>query len=231
MKISIAIPTYESHGNGWIYLSELLNSIVKQTEKEIEVVVSDQSTDNNVKNLCDYYNNFLNLKYVNSKNTERSNSVNANIAIKNCSADLIKIMFGDDFFVDENSVKKICDQFENKTCNWLVNGCLHCKNIHSMFRPFIPYYNEDIHLGINTISSPSVLTFRGKHYFDEKLIMLMDCDMYKQLYDKFGNPFIIKDYLICNRLHETQMQNIYQNKLAFETEYCKIKYSKEIINA
>ena len=94
MKISIAIPTYESHGNGWLYLSELLNSIVKQTEKEIEVVVSDQSTDNNVKNLCEYYNNFLNLKYVNSKNTERSNSVNANIAIKNCSSDLIKIMFG-----------------------------------------------------------------------------------------------------------------------------------------
>jgi len=231
MKISIAIPTYESYGNGWLYLSELFNSIIKQTEKEIEVVVSDQSTDDNIKNLCNYYCNFLNLKYIKAYNIERSNSANANNAIKNCSSDIIKIMFGDDFFIDDNAITKICNNFDNKSCNWLVNASLHCKNIHSMFRPFIPHYHKDIHLGINTISSPSVLSFRGKHYFDEKLIMLMDCDMYKQLYEKFKNPFIIEDCLICNRLHDTQLQNIHQNKLAFETEYCKIKYSKEIINA
>jgi hypothetical protein len=173
----------------------------------------------------------LNLKYINSKGTERSNSVNANIAIKNCSSEIIKIMFGDDFFVDENSIKKIYEEFKNKSCNWLVNGSMHCKNIHMMFRPFIPYYNKNMHLGINTISSPSVLTFKGKHYFDEKLIMLMDCDIYKQLYEKFGDPYIIEDQLICNRLHDTQMQNTHQNKLAFETEYCILKYSKENINA
>lgn len=231
MKISIAIPTYESYGNGWLYISELLNSIIKQTQKEVEVVISDQSTDDNIKNLCDYYSKFLNLKYIKAIDIERSNSANANNAIKNCSSDIIKIMFGDDFFIDEDAVLKICKEFENKNCNWLVNGCLHCKNIHSPFIPFIPYYNQDIHLGINTISSPSVLSFRGKHYFDENLIMLMDCDMYKKLYNKFNNPFIIKDYLICNRIHDTQLQNIYQDKLAFETEYCKMKYQKEIINA
>jgi glycosyltransferase involved in cell wall biosynthesis len=231
MKLSIAIPTYESYGNGWLYISELLNSIIKQTEKEIEVVISDQSEDDNIKNICNYYSKFLNLKYIKANNIERSNSVNANNAIKNCSSDIVKIMFGDDFFIDENAITKICKNFEKKSCNWLVSGCLHCRNIHSMFRPFIPRYNNDMHLGINTISSPSVLSFRGRHYFDEKLVMLMDCDMYKQLYDKFKDPFIIEDYLICNRLHETQLQNIHQNKLAFETEYCKMKYSKEIINA
>ena len=32
--------------------------------------------------------------------------------------------------------------------------------------------------GRNTISSPSVLTLRNKDYFDENLVMLLDCEMY-----------------------------------------------------
>lgn len=52
MTISIGIPVYECHGMGWLYLSELLNSISKQSYKDVEVVISDQSTDDNIFNLC-----------------------------------------------------------------------------------------------------------------------------------------------------------------------------------
>ena len=54
MKMSIAIPVYECHGKGWLYLSELFNSIYKQSEKDVEVVVSDQSTDDKILNIIDY---------------------------------------------------------------------------------------------------------------------------------------------------------------------------------
>jgi glycosyltransferase involved in cell wall biosynthesis len=224
MKISIAIPTYECHGKGWIYLAELFNSIYKQTEKDVEVVVSDQSTDTMILSLCDYYKNHLNIKYVRGDDVKRSNSPNANNAIKHCSSDLIKVMFADDFFISDTALKQFINAFESFNSNWVVSGCAHCNSIHQMYRPFIPRYNDDIHIGNNTISSPSVLAFRGKHYFDESLVMLMDCDLYKNLYNQYGDPFVITDFLICNRLHENQMQNTSKDVLDSEINYCKEKY-------
>jgi glycosyltransferase involved in cell wall biosynthesis len=224
MKMSIAIPVYECHGKGWLYLSELLNSIAKQSEKDLEIVISDQSTDDNIEKLCSSYSNFMNIKLVDGRHVKRSNSPNANNAISNCSSDIIKVIFQDDFFIDDDACKKTLDAFSDSNVGWIVSGCAHCNSIHSLFRPFIPRYNHDIHIGNNTISSPSVLAFRGKTLFDENLIMLMDCDIYKNLYIKYGDPYIITDYLICNRLHENQLQNTSKDVLDSEILYCKEKY-------
>jgi glycosyltransferase involved in cell wall biosynthesis len=225
--LSIAIPVYEANGNGWLYLSELLNSIYKQTFKDYEVVISDQSSDDKIKLLCAYYEKNMNIKYISGHNIKRTNSCNANNAIKNCSSDFIKVIFQDDFFIDENSLNYIVDAF-NKDAQWILSGCVHCKNIHFLDRPMIPQYNHDIHLGKNTISSPSVLAFRGKHFFDEELIMLMDCDIYKRLYNIYGEPFIIKNLLVANRLHQNQMQNTHAHLLSREIEYCKNKFKEKI---
>ena len=223
-NLSIAIPVYEAHGKGWLYLSELLNSIKKQTFQDYEVVISDQSIDDNIKKLCDLYSDHMNIKYVSGHSVNRTNSCNANNAIANCSSDFIKIMFGDDFFIDDRALEKIKKMFDSGS-RWIVNGSVHCNSIHHLFRPLVPYYNHDIHKGINTISSPSVLAFYKKIYFDEKLIMLMDCDIYKKLYNTYGNPTILKDFLICNRLHENQMQNLHKDKLEQEIVYCTNIYN------
>jgi glycosyltransferase involved in cell wall biosynthesis len=223
MKLSIAIPTYECHGFGWLYLTELLNSIIKQTEKEIEVVISDQSTDDHIYNLCNFYSNHLNIKYVSGHHINRSNSPNANNAIKHCSSENIKIMFQDDFFINPSAIEQIVSKF-NSGSKWIISGSAHCKNIHFLERPFIPHYTDQIIYGKNTISSPSVLAFYGKELFDENLVMLMDCEMYKRLYDKYGNPFVITDLLICNRIHDKQMQNGLESIIDSEVEYCLNKY-------
>lgn len=223
MSISIAIPVYECHGFGWLYLSELLNSISKQTYKNIEIVVSDQSTDDNIKLLCNFYKTQLNIKYVSGHHLQRSNSPNTNNAITHCSSDYIKIIFQDDFFVDESALQKIVTAFETGA-KWIISGSLHCSNIHALYRPFIPYYNSNILVGNNTISSPSVLSMQGKELFDENLIMLMDCEMYYRLHDKYGEPYIIRDLLVCNRQHSNQLQNLNQDKLSEEIDYCKNKY-------
>lgn len=229
MVLSIAIPVYECHGLGWLYLSELLNSIYKQTYKNIEVVISDQSTDDNIFNLCTYYKKHMNIKYVSGHNLKRSNSPNVNNAIKNCSSDKIKIMFQDDFFVDDNALQKIISRFD-EGANWIVSACVHCNSIHHLGAPWTPSYNTSILDGINTISSPSVLAINGKELFDENLIMMMDCEMYHRLYTKYGEPTIINDFLICNRIHDKQLQNQNQDKLSSEIIYCKNKY-KELLNA
>lgn len=221
--ISIAIPTFEADGNGWLYLSELLNSIAKQNYKDYEVVISDQSSDDKIKKLCDFYSNEFVLKYHDSRHVQRSNSTNINYAISKCSSDNIKIMFQDDFFIDPAALDHINNGFESGA-KWIVSGCYHCTNIHWMYMEHKPEYRDDIYLGNNTISSPTVLAFYQKHYFDENLVMLMDCDMYKRLHNLYGNPYVIEKALICNREHENQMGKTCLHLLQNEVKYLKEKF-------
>lgn len=220
MKISIPIPTYECHGVGWLYLSELLNSIVKQDYKNYEVVVSDQSTDDKVKKLVKYYSSHMDIKYLSGKSFERKISPNINNAIKNCTGDIIKYMCGDDFFVADNALTAIVQKFNNTSSKWLVMGTVHCHSVHIMHTRMIPYYHDKIHLGGNTISSPSVLATTVKEYLDENLSMLVDCELYKRLYVKYGSPLIIEEPLVCNRIHENQQQHSLQHVIEQEKQYC-----------
>ena len=83
-------------------------------------------------------------------------------------------------------------------------------------------------MGKNTISSPSVLTIKNEKplLFDEKLIWLMDVDYYKRCYNKFGNPKIINNINVVNRIGLHQVSNSIVNlsiKIK-ETIYMLIKY-------
>jgi len=226
MKISIAIPTYECHGIGWMFISELLNSIKKQTYNNYEIVISDQSYDDKTKKLVNFYSSEMNIVYLDSTNLPRKIGHNLNNAIKNCSGDLIKTMCADDFFIEETALEKIVDAFKAHNNMWLISGCVHAKSIHFPYQRMIPYYHDNIHHGANTISSPSVLAIRKKEYFDENLSLLIDCEMYKNLYIKYNNPIIISDPLICNRVHDLQMQNQDSKSglLEPEKQYCIKKY-------
>ena len=220
MKISIAIPTYECHGYGWLFISELLNSIKKQSYTNYEVVISDQSNDDITRKLVNFYSDLMDIKYLDSKHLSRKIGVNMNNAIKHCSGDIIKPMCADDFLLSENTLSIISNTFKSVTNQWMIMGTLHCNSIHFLHIRIIPRYHDKIHLGQNTISSPSVLAMRTKEYLDENLSLLIDCEHFKRLHMKYGNPCIIDDPLICNRIHLNQMQNQDASLMDKEKEYC-----------
>ena len=59
MKMSIAIPTWESEGRGNEFLDDLFRTIEIQTFKDYEVVVSDHSkNDDLVKVISEFQNKF-----------------------------------------------------------------------------------------------------------------------------------------------------------------------------
>ena len=226
--ISIAIPTFESHGNGWLYLSELLNSISTQTFTDYQVIIADQSNDDKVKKLCNFYDNIMNISYYDSTHIPKGNSTNANYAISKCTSDKIKIIFQDDLFVDNRGLEYFNNCFENNA-NWIVSGSFYCEDKYFLTDSMVPVYTNDIWTGNNLISSPSVLAFRTKHYFDENLIMLTDCDLYKRFYHLYGPPTIITNPIIYNRKHKNQMAKHYLHLLKTEVEYLKLKYEREKI--
>jgi glycosyltransferase involved in cell wall biosynthesis len=223
-NISIVIPCYEMKGKGLNYLKESLEIISQQVYKDFDVVVSDHSTyfaQNQMENLCKQYDF---VKYYKNENDRGSISANTNFAVSKATGNIIKVLFQDDYLFNDKALVEIAKNFKG---GWLVTGCEHFDTKY--YRPFFPEYNDNIHLGENTISSPSVLAFENKDVmeFDEKLNWLMDVDYYKRLYNRYGEPTIVNKICVVNRIHEDQQTKLLGDTVKVEeVEYIKEKYGK-----
>ncbi len=97
---SICIPAYKNAG----YLRNLLDSIDKQSFRDFEVIVSDDSPGDEVEILCKEYNEKFKLLYF--KNIPAKGSpLNWNTAIEKASGLWIKLMHDDDWFASSESLK------------------------------------------------------------------------------------------------------------------------------
>ena len=198
--ISIAIPTYEMSPYGSEFVDFSFNKIYNQTYKDIEVVISDHSIDDGIKNLCDKWSDRLNIKYIRNENNRGSSSSNINNAMNYCTGDYIKIIFQDDYLYDEKSIQNIINCLDEDTI-WLATTSEHSIDGITCYNRFLPEYNERIWTGSNSISSPSVITVRNdkKLPFDDELIWMMDCDWYKRMRDTYGLPKILDIITVVNR--------------------------------
>lgn len=231
--ISIGIPTYEMSGYGVYYLNELLNSINIQTFNDFEVIISDHSIDSKIKNFIESSNFNFKINYFENQKMRGNPSSNINKIIDEAKGEYIKFIFQDDLLDGENSLKNLVSEINlNKNAKWFLSGCSHLKG-KAKINYMIPYYNEKIHLGNNTISSPSVLTVKNDEEvikFNDEFIWLLDCVYYKECFLKFGHPVIVSKFMIINRLSETQLTNL----LSFRVKYSEIlksinKYDKGVI--
>jgi glycosyltransferase involved in cell wall biosynthesis len=231
MKISIAIPTWECYGKGGEFLDDLLRTIEIQTFKNFEVCISDHSKDDKVFNKVKEFQNKFDIIYSRNEENRGNGPFNTNKSIEMCSGDIIKVMFQDDFFYDDESLEKIHNEFENSDKMWLVNGCNHTQDDgHSFYWEMYPTWNNKLLEGVNTISSPSVLSFRKEveNRFDETLVYFMDCEFYYGMNERYGRPIFLNDVLISNRVGDHQISSQVNKRreeyVSRETEYCIKKY-------
>jgi len=146
---------------------------------------------------------------------------NSNSGIKRARGEFIKILYLDDYFSKDDALAKMVKAFEVRPeFEWLIVGA--DTNPH-------PYWTEDIETGNNHLGSPSVLMFRN-HFednllFDERMSWLLDCELYKRMYQKYGLPLIYDDVQINIGQGSHQMTHILtdEQKLA-EHELIKQKY-------
>jgi glycosyltransferase involved in cell wall biosynthesis len=229
-KMSIAIPTWESYGRGAEFLDDLLRTIEIQHFKNFEVVISDHSKNDDVYNKVLEFNSKFDIKYFRNRKKLGNSPFNTNTAIKKCSGEIIKIMFQDDFFYDDEAFEKIYYTLKDSNKMWLLNGCNHTDDDGNSFCwEFYPKFNPDLLKGINTISSPSVVAFKRESevYFDETLVNFMDIDYYYGMREKYGDPVLYNDILISNRVHKDSISSNIKNKeemILTESEYCIKKY-------
>lgn len=207
--LSVCIPTYEMHGLGVKFLTQSLDILVTQTFKDFEVVVSDHSRNDDIKDLCEKYSAKLTIRYQRNSNQIGNSSANINNVIKMANGKLIKMLLQDDFLYTNNSLEEIVKHFDLEKDGWLITACEHTLDGVHFYRPFYPKYHDKIHMGRNTISSPSVLTIRNDSplLFDEQLLQRSDGDYYKRCHDRFGEPKILNTINVVNRAGPHQVSN------------------------
>lgn len=231
-KISIAIPTWETYGRGAEFLDDLLRTIEIQTFKDFEVCISDHSEDNKISDKVREFEDRINFCYSKNKNDRGNGPANTNRAIDMCSGDIIKVMFQDDFFYDDEALEKIYNVLYNSEKVWLLNACNHTADHgNSFYWDLYPRFNSNLLDGTNTLGSPSGLTFKRevKNRFDKNLVHFMDIDFFYGMRIDYGDPIFLDDVLVTNRFpNDLSISSNVPKDLSKESDYCKRKYGVKI---
>lgn len=212
VEISVLIPCYEMNGLGGKMLSRALDSIALQRkldETQVEIVISDHSRDKEVELASEASAGRFpfTIRYYRNERHRGSSSRNLNFAFRKSSGRLVKILFQDDFLIDECALWKIKDGFDNSTRKWLACGATHTQDGTNFYNPMVPFFHPQIHLGRNTMSSPSVIALRREAWqdFDTRLIWLMDVDFYKRMFSRHGESIVLSDILVANGVGSHQV--------------------------
>jgi glycosyltransferase involved in cell wall biosynthesis len=126
MKISVAFIVY----NGSQYLRTQLDSILAQTHKVDEIIVCDDASYDNTKDILEEYKNkHPNLFFIHYNNQNIGTTKNIEKAIQACTAELILLADQDDYW-EPNKVETILQWFEhNPTMNGVfTNGAIMNSN-------------------------------------------------------------------------------------------------------
>ena len=134
---------------------------------------------------------------------------NTNESMRNANGEIIKILYMDDYFANENSLQIINNNFRG---SWMVTGCEHFDG-DKQYGVHYPKYNKKILFGFNTIGSPSVLSLKneGIIFFDENMTWVLDCDYYVRLYKKYGKPTVLNEINVIIGTGKHQMTQILPN--------------------
>lgn len=207
MRFSIAIPTHNRGENGPLWMRELLDSIKKQTFSDFEIVVSDQSKNDNILNVCKEYSEDFDFKYIRYKGSIPCENIN--IALDECEGDIIKIMFSDDIFVKDTALEIIDSSYRKNECKWAFSGFCGTRDGKTFYENRFPKWTDYMLEGRNLLSSPSVVSFlkSSKQHFDENLKLLLDTEFYHRMRWENGMPYFIEEVLVANRDHDNRISS------------------------
>lgn len=198
MKVSICIPAYENAEG----IKRLLDSVRVQRYTDYEVIITDDSKGNSVKDLVNEYGKSydeLSNKLVYSHNEERLGaSDNWNRSIELAHGEYIKIMHHDDWFSDENSLGEFVKMLDDNPKAVIAFSGTNQVNIDSNESYSRAISDGDLaelkkdyrYLYIaQVIGAPSATIFRKTDIkFNGELTWLMDAEFYMNVFKNASVP-------------------------------------------
>jgi glycosyltransferase involved in cell wall biosynthesis len=202
-KVSICIPTYKQVE----YLRRTLESIQMQSFHDYEVVITDDSPDDSVKNVVETFEFQGKLKYF--KNTISLGSPeNFNEAVKNAVGDYIKMMMHDDWFNDELGLEKFVELLDkNPDADFGFSASLVWKvePEKCWINKASKYQLENLHRDpkslffVNFLGAPSATIYRKMVdlKYDPKLKWIPDLDFAIAMLCKNNKFAFCEEPLVC----------------------------------
>jgi len=219
--ISICIPAYKNVS----FLKRLLDSIVIQSYKNYEVIISDDSPDDAVSDLINsYLVNFPSLNYWRN-HPAKGMPENWNTAISKAKGDWIKIMHDDDWFLSKDALAKFVAKtdsagdfiFSNYENNYMDAEDRIVKKTPMVF----PKYRLNaiaqeplLLLADNKIGPPSVCMVRSSVQveYDSRLRWRVDIDYYKRVLMQNPKMILLEESLIGVGMNQGQITNQTKNR-------------------
>jgi glycosyltransferase involved in cell wall biosynthesis len=190
MNISVVIPTY----NRADHILNAINSVKNQTYQANEIIVVDDGSSDNTKELLKDQN----IKYIYQKN--QGVSAARNTGIKKSSNNWIAFLDSDDIWLEDKLKYQVDFHKKNKDIKishtdeiWINNGKLINKK-HHQSKPFGWCFLDNISsckIGPSTTLIHKSI-FEDIGYFDENLIVCEDYDLWLRVLLKYELGYINK---------------------------------------
>ena len=233
VKVSIAIPAY----NNLESFKRALDSIFIQKFQDYEVVVTDDSSNDDIKDFLAVLNH-PKVKYFKNP-TPLGAPENWNEAIRQASGEYIKILHHDDWFSQEDSLEKfvkLMDKHPESDFGYAKSVDIDVETGKIKTRKAEKYFKRlkkncfELFL-TNRIGAPSVTIFRNRKglFFDKNLKWVVDMDFYLDCLIKNSNLAFANEVLINIGISNTQVtKSCVDNKEVeiFEQFYLYDKYKE-----
>ena len=155
--ISVILPTYNRND----YLENSINSVLKQSYTNVEIIVIDDSSDNKAKAVVDKFikeNYDCNIKYFHSNRAGQGGA--RNLGLKNASGEIIAFLDDDDEWY-RNKLQIEYDIMEKKSFNVAVYSGRKMIKGGQIIEEYIPLYKGKIAKELikifNFISFPALI--------------------------------------------------------------------------
>lgn len=197
MKLSIVTCTWNSSE----YISESINSVIKQDFKDYEIVFVDGGSTDGTLEKIEAVNHPKKVLH----NIRGGIAKAMNAGIEAADGDIVAHMHSDDYYIGSDVFARVVEHFDSTGCKWLfgrilsdVGGSLE-KEAYT-----IPRYSYDTLLKRNIV--PHAATFVRRDVFQElggfseTYRLAMDYEMWLRLGKKY-DPVQLDDYLAAFRRH------------------------------
>ncbi len=207
--ISVCIPAYKRPQ----YLLRALNSIAEQTFKDFEVIVTDDSPDDEDENICAAYSNKFHLTY--ERNFPACGTpANWNKAISLAKGEWIKLLHDDDWFASPGALQHFATACQSKV-PFIFSGynnvfenksAIEQVGITDLWKKLV-LTEPNVLLAKNVIGPPSVTLINRseKERYDEQLKWRVDMEYYIRLIKKNEKFHYIDEPLINVGISESQV--------------------------
>ncbi|WP_447641530.1 MULTISPECIES: glycosyltransferase family 2 protein [Chitinophagaceae] len=208
-KVSICIPTY----NQPAFLERLLQSILDQTYKNVEVIISDDSNTDAIEKVYLHFKEQLNIQYFHHRPALKT-PMNWNFALDKATGDFLMLIHQDDWLATMQSIEKYIQAAElvpnasfffSKNTPRLLDGSV--VDIQTNY-DYIGTLEKNPYRLVKTyvIGPPSNIMVRKSvtTRYDERLIWLVDVDYCVRTIEQGNRVYFIDETLINIGMHPEQ---------------------------